>query len=201
MTLRETPDLDQYARYLETHPSEIRDLFEAILIPVTSFFREPETFQALKNDVFPKIAASARKTKSIRIWVAGCSTGEEAYSFAIALVEYLGGHAGSIKIQIFGTDLSERGIQVARNGLYADSAGENVSKDRLRQFFLKTEGGYQVARSIREMCIFARHDLAKDPPFAKLDLISCQNVFIYLQSPLQKRIMTGFHRSKGGRLG
>ena len=125
--------------------------------------------------------------------MAGCSTGEEAYSFAIALLEYLGGHAGSIKIQIFGTDLSERGIQVARNGLYADSAVENVSRDRLRQFFLKTEGGYQIARSIREMCIFARHDLAKDPPFAKLDLISCQNVFIYLGRALQKRIMAGFH--------
>ena len=125
--------------------------------------------------------------------MAGCSTGEEAYSIAIALLEYLGGQAASMKIQIFGTDLSERGIQVARNGLYADSAVENVSKDRLRQFFLKTEGGYQIAKSIREMCIFARHDLAKDPPFAKLDLISCQNVFIYLQAALQKRIMAGFH--------
>ena len=98
-----------------------------------------------------------------------------------------------LKIQIFGTDLSERGIQVARNGLYADSAVENVSKDRLRRFFVKTEGGYQIAKSIREMCIFARHDLAKDPPFAKLDLISCQNVFIYLEAALQKRIMAGFH--------
>ena len=116
MTLKETPDLDQYAQYLQTHPSEIRDLFEDMLIPVTSFFREPETFQALQSDVFPKIAASARKSKSIRIWVAGCSTGEEAYSIAIALLEYLGGHAASMKIQIFGTDLSERGIQVARNG-------------------------------------------------------------------------------------
>lgn len=101
MTLRKTPDLDQYARCLETHASEIRDLFEDTLIPVTSFFREPQTFQALKNDVFPKVAASARKTKSIRIWVAGCSTGEEAYSYAIALLECLGGQAGSIKMQVF----------------------------------------------------------------------------------------------------
>ena len=193
MLLRETPDLDQYAQYLQAHPSEIRDLFEDILIPVTSFFREPQTFQALQNDVFPKIAARARKAESIRIWVAGCSTGEEAYSIAIALLEYLGSQAHQVKIQIFGTDLSERGIQVARNGLYADAAVENVSKDRLRRFFLKTEGGYQIAKSIREICIFARHDLAKDPPFAKLDLISCQNVFIYFESTLQKRIMVGFH--------
>jgi two-component system CheB/CheR fusion protein len=193
MLLRETPDLDQYVRYLQAHPSEIHDLFEDILIPVTSFFREPETFQALQNDIFPKIVADARKAKSIRIWVAGCSTGEEAYSIAIALLEYLGGHTTAAKIQIFGTDLSERGIQVARNGLYADSAVENVSRDRLRRFFLKTEGGYQIAKSIREICIFARHNLAQDPPFAKLDLISCQNVFIYLDAALQKRIMAGFH--------
>lgn len=193
MTLRETPDLDQYAQYLQTHPSEIRNLFEDILIPVTNFFREPETFQALQNEVFPRIAAGARQTKSIRIWSAGCSTGEEAYSIAIALLEYLGNQATHLKIQIFGTDLSDRGIQVARNGLYADSAVEHVSRDRLRRFFLKTEGGYQIAKSIREICIFARHDLAKDPPFANLDLISCQNVFIYLQAALQKRIMTGFH--------
>ena len=158
-----------------------------------TFFREPKTFQALQNDVFPKIAANARKTKSIRIWVAGCSTGEEVYSIAIALLEYLGDQAAPVKIQIFGTDLSERGIQVARNGLYADSAVENVSRDRLRRFFVKTEGGYQIAKSIREICIFARHDLAKDPPFAKLDLISCQNVFIYLETALQRRIMAGFH--------
>jgi PAS domain S-box-containing protein len=192
MLLRETPDLDQYARYLQTHPSEIHDLFEDILIPVTSFFREPETFRVLQNDVFPKIT-HGRKAKSIRIWVAGCSTGEEAYSIAIALLEYLGSQATAVKIQIFGTDLSERGIQVARNGLYADSAVENVSQDRLRRFFLKTEGGYQIAKSIREICIFARHNLAQDPPFAKLDLISCQNVFIYLDASLQKRIMAGFH--------
>ena len=146
MLVRETPDLDQYARYLQAHPSEIHDLFEDILIPVTSFFREPETFQALQNDIFPKIVANARKTKSIRIWVAGCSTGEEAYSFTIALLECLGGQTTAIKIQIFGTDLSERGIQVARNGLYADSAVENVSRDRLRRFFLKTECGYHIAK-------------------------------------------------------
>jgi PAS domain S-box-containing protein len=192
MLVRETPDLDQYVRYLHAHPSEIHDLFEDILIPVTSFFREPETFQALQNEIFPKIVANARKTKSIRIWVAGCSTGEEAYSIAIALLEHLGGHSTAIKIQIFGTDLSERGIQVARNGLYAESAVQNVSRDRLRRFFLKTESGYQIAKSIREICIFARHNLAQDPPFAKLDLISCQNVFIYLEAALQKRILAGF---------
>jgi two-component system CheB/CheR fusion protein len=193
MILREIPDLDRYVRYLQTHPSEIHDLFEDILIPVTQFFREPETFRALENDVFPKIAANARKAKSIRIWVAGCSTGEEVYSIAIALLEYLHDQAAPLKIQIFGTDLSERVIQVARIGLYTDSVVKNVSRDRLRRFFVKTEGGYQIAKSIREICIFARHDLAKDPPFAKLDLISCQNVFIYLGTALQKRIMAGFH--------
>jgi len=190
MMLREIQDLDQYVRYLKTHTSEIYNLFEDILIPVTSFFREPKTYQALQSDIFPKIAA---KSKSIRIWVAGCSTGEEAYSIAIALLEYLEDHPTSIKPQIFGTDLSERAIQIARNGLYAPSSVENVSPDRLRRFFLKTEGGYQITKSIRELCIFARHDLAKDPPFAKLDLISCQNVFIYFESALQEKMTAAFH--------
>jgi len=195
MSLLGIPDLGQYALYLQTHPSEIRDLFDDILIPVTSFFREPETFHALRSAIFSKIAGNARKAESIRVWVAGCSTGEEVYSIAIALLEYLGDRATRVKIQIFGTDLSERCIQVARNGLYAESGVENVSRDRLRRFFLKTEGGYQISKSIRELCIFARHDLAKDPPFAKLDLITCQNVFIYLEAALQKRIMAGFHYS------
>ncbi len=193
MGLREIADLDHYARYLQSHPVEVRDLFDDILISVTGFFREPETFQALQKDVFPKIVASAKKTKSIRIWVPGCATGEEVYSIAIALLEHLGDQAGRVQIQIFGTDLSDRVIQIARNGLYNVSAVEKISAARLRRFFMKVEGGYQIAKSVREICIFARQDLAKDPPFAKLDLISCQNVFIYLGAVLQKRIMAVFH--------
>ena len=193
MILREIPDLDQYARYLQTHPSEIRDLFEDILIPVTASFGNRKHSRLSKTTFFRRLPPTPGKRNPFEYgWRVARPVKRSIPSRSLCW-NTLAARPRPLKIQIFGTDLSERGIQVARNGLYADSAVENVSRDRLRRFFLKTEGGYQIAKSIREICIFARHDLAKDPPFAKLDLISCQNVFIYLQAALQKRIMAGFH--------
>ncbi len=129
----------------------------------------------------------------IRVWVPGCSTGEEAYSIAISLLEFLGDRANNTPIQIFATDISETAIEKARAGIYTESAMVDVSPERLRRFFVKVEGGYQIGKAIREMCIFARQNVTRDPPFSKLDLISCRNVLIYLGSVLQKRVMPLFH--------
>jgi two-component system CheB/CheR fusion protein len=160
---------------------------------VTGFFREPDAFQALAERIFPKILDNKPPDESIRVWVPGCSTGEEAYSIAMVLLECLGARLGSIPIQIFGTDISAVSIEKARAGVYSESSLGEVSQERLRRFFVKVAGGFQIAKSLREMCVFARHDLAEDPPFSRLDLISCRNVLIYMGPVLQKKIMGIFH--------
>ena len=160
---------------------------------MTGFFREPEAFQALAERIFPKILDSKPPGESIRVWVPGCSTGEEAYSIAMVLLECLGDRVSSMPIQIFGTDISEVSIEKARAGVYSESSLGEVSPERLRRFFVKVEGGYQIAKSLREMCVFARQDLAQDPPFSRLDLISCRNVLIYMGPVLQKKVMAIFH--------
>ena len=143
--------------------------------------------------MFPKIIKDRTANESIRIWSAGCSSGEEAYSLAIALLEFLGEKAVNTRIQLFGTCLSEKTIEQARAGFYSESAVAGVSPERLRRFFSRAEGGYRISKAIREMCVFARHNIFADPPFSHMDLISCRNVLIYMDTALQKQVMPIFH--------
>ncbi len=196
MLLYKLERLDDYVAYLQDHPNEIKALYEEILIHVTSFFRDPQAFEMLKTRVFPAIVQNKSVESPIRIWVAGCSTGEEVYSIAICLLEFLADQALQIPIQIFATDISELAISKARAGIYAENQMVEVSPERRHRFFYGVEGGsYQITKAARELCVFACQNLGNDPPFSNLDLISCRNLLIYLSDPLQKRIMPIFHYS------
>jgi two-component system CheB/CheR fusion protein len=164
-----------------------------MLIGVTSFFRDREVFETLKNSVLPRILERRSPESPIRAWIAGCSSGEEAYSVAMCLLEQLGDKAQSTKIQIFATDLDEDAIRQARTGTYRSNIELDVSAERLRRFFVRKEEEYQVSRQIRDMVVFATQDLTKDPPFSRLDLVCCRNVLIYMQPALQKRVLRVFH--------
>lgn len=188
--------LAAYAQYLQTHGDEIPALYEEILIHVTSFFRDSQVFEQLKTQVFPRISQNKASDVPIRIWVAGCSTGEEVYSLAICLLEFFSDRATVPPIQIFATDISETAISKARSGFYLERQMEGVSPERKSRFFVpQPEGGYQVSSAIRESCVFARHNLGSDPPFSNLDLISCRNLLIYFSDRLQERVMALFHYS------
>lgn len=196
MLLYKLQHLEDYAQYLQNNPSEVKALYEEILIHVTHFFRDPEAFELLKEQVFPSIIQNKSAELPIRIWVAGCSTGEEVYSIAISLLEFLSNKVISPPIQIFATDISEIAIDKARTGIYAENQMVEVSPESRRRFFNALEGGgYQISKAVRELCVFARQDLGSDPPFSNLDLISCRNVLIYLDETLQKRILPIFHYS------
>jgi len=192
MILHKIERLGDYVTFLQHNPNEIENLYQDILIHFSGFFRAPETFEAMKQDLFPKIIADRQKGTSIRIWVPGCSTGEEAYSLAIALIE-AGDAEGSLPIQLFATDISQLAVDRARAGFYSESALTDVSPERLRRFFVKSDGGYRISKTIRDMCIFAKQDVTRDPPFSKLDIISCRNLLIYLGSTLQRRVLSVFH--------
>lgn len=193
MTVHKIDNLNQYATYLEQHPAEAQALCQDLLIHVTSFFREPEAFEALQTSVFPKLISGKSKTDPIRIWVPGCSTGEEAYSIAIALLEFLGKQGPERECQVFATDISESAVDQARLGLYSEAAVAEIAPARLRRFFVKVGNSFQIGKQVRDLCVFARHDLGKDPPLSRLDLISCRNVLIYLGPALQKRVLSTFH--------
>ncbi len=193
MVLKKIETIREYASYLQQNPSEVDALFQDLLINVTAFFRDEPMFQALKKKVFPRIIKQTSPQAPIRIWVPGCSTGEEVYSLAISLFEFLGKNAPTKQIQIFGTDISEAILAKARAGFYPDSISKEISTDRLRRYFHKTERGYQIAKFIRDCCVFALQNVVEDPPFSKLDLISCRNVLIYLGPVLQKKVMPIFH--------
>jgi two-component system, chemotaxis family, CheB/CheR fusion protein len=196
MLLYQLERLEDYAAYLQAHPAEVKALYEEILIHVTSFFRDPDAFERLKAQVFPTITQQKSAEFPIRIWVAGCSTGEEVYSIAICLLEFLADKVTQPPIQIFATDISEQAIDKARAGIYQENQMVDVSTERRRRFFHATEGGgYQISKAVRELCVFARQNLSSDPPFSNLDLITCRNVLIYLGDSLQKRIVPIFHYS------
>jgi two-component system, chemotaxis family, CheB/CheR fusion protein len=185
--------LGEYAKYLKDHREESEKLYDDVLIPVTSFFRDFEAFEALKTKVFPAIVKDKGNKGTIRMWAPGCSTGEETYSLAITLLECLGEKASSFQVQIFGTDLNEKGIQKARVGLYRESIADEISPKRLQRFFMKVEGGYRVNKAVRDMCVFARQNLASDPPFSQMNLVACRNLLIYIQPTLQKKIVPILH--------
>ncbi|MEG4864787.1 MULTISPECIES: chemotaxis protein CheB [unclassified Microcoleus] len=197
MVLYKLENLDDYAEYLRQNAAEVTALYEEILIHVTSFFRDPEAFENLKELVFPAITQNKSPDAPIRIWVAGCSTGEEVYSIAICLLEFLSDRDLSPPIQIFATDISETAIGKARSAIYSENQMVDVSPERRDRFFIRAEEGssYRICKAVRELCVFARQDLGSDPPFSNLDLVSCRNVLIYLGESLQKKVMPIFHYS------
>ena len=195
MTLRGFENLEDYSRDLEQNRGEASALCENCFITVTAFFREPEVFEELKKTVFPALVEHRGPKDPIRIWVPGCATGEEAYSIAICLMEYLEDAKVRVPFEIFATDISETAIERARAGMYRDSEVAHVSPQRLERFFTRTERKYQIAKIVRDVCVFARHNVAQDPPFSKLDLISCCNVLIYLGAILQRKVLSILHYS------
>ncbi len=193
LVLHNLERLDDYVQLLQNNPAEVELLYQDILIKVTSFFRDPDTFKALQTTVFPQLMENRSPDSPIRIWVAACATGEEAYSIAISLLEFLETQINKPAIQIFATDISELAVQKARSGFYSANTLVNVSPGRVRRFFVPIEGGYQIGKLVRDLCVFARQDITTDPPFSRLDLVTCRNVLIYLGAPLQKKVMPIFH--------
>jgi len=193
MVLHRVERTEDYIKFLQSNPAEIEALFQDLLINVTSFFREPDSFAVLKEKVFPEIMKDRPPDAPVRIWVPACSTGEEAYSIAMTLFEFLGEKAGSTTVQIFATDVDEKALEKARSGKYQPNIEADVSPERLRRFFIRSNGDYQIGKEIREACAFARQNLLKDPPFSKIDLISCRNLLIYLGPQLQKKVLPVLH--------
>jgi two-component system, chemotaxis family, CheB/CheR fusion protein len=194
MALQKIDKLKDYGNLLHRDQREVEALYHDLLINVTSFFRNPDAFAALRQIVYPAILqARTLGSGPVRIWVPGCSTGEETYSHAISLVEFLGEERVDIPIQVFGTDLSESAIQRARGGVYKENIEADVTPARLRRFFYKADGGYQIKKTIRDLCIFSTQNVFNDPPFSRMDLVSCRNVMIYLSQALQKRVVPIFH--------
>ena len=191
--VRGLTDLTAYVELLKRDPAEVLALREEVLIHVTGFFREPEGFEALRTLVFPKLCEDRTRDVPIRVWVPGCSTGEEVYSIAICLLEFLEETHTDLPIKIFGTDLSLVTIEKAREGRFAESIERDVSQARLQRFFSKSEAGYQIRRDVRDMCVFAQHDVTRDPPFSAMDLVSCRNLMIYLGPELQDRVLALLH--------
>jgi two-component system CheB/CheR fusion protein len=193
MGLNKIENITGYLTYFRENIAEQDLLYQDLLIPVTGFFRDPKAFEALYETVFPNILKDKDEANPLRVWVAGCSTGEEPYSMAICLSEYLGDNVTDYKIQIFATDISENSISKARIGIYSKKEMSGLSADRVEKYFTKVNGGFQINKSVRNMCVFACHNFLKDPPFAKMSLISCRNVLIYMETFLQKKALTTFH--------
>ncbi|HEY1662640.1 MAG TPA: chemotaxis protein CheB [Verrucomicrobiae bacterium] len=193
MMLHKMESMKDYCGYLRSHAAEIEELFNDILIHVTGFFRDTAVFRILRKKTFPRLLRGKSRNEAIRIWIPGCSTGEEIYSLAISLLEAMNDKKVHHAVQIFGTDINDKGLERARVGIYPESIQADVSQERLRKFFTRREGGFRVNKTIREMCIFARQNLAMDPPFSNLDLISCRNVLIYLGPMLQRKVLPTFH--------
>ena len=193
MLLLKIDSLRDYAGFIKEHPDEAQRLYDDVLIPVTGFFRDFEAFEALKTQVYPVIVKDKGNKGTIRMWAPGCSTGEETYSLAMTLLEFLGNRASSFQVQIFGTDLNEKGIQKARAGVYRESIADEISPERMARFFVKVDEGYRVNKAVRDMCVFARQNLANDPPFSQMNLVACRNLLIYIQPVLQKKIVPILH--------
>jgi two-component system CheB/CheR fusion protein len=192
---------DKYYQYLKGNEAEIALLAADFLISVTSFFRDPEAFKIIEETVIPDVIEN-NHTEVLKVWVAGCATGEEAYSLAILIREYLAMHPKNIEVKIFASDISKAALDIAAKGVYPENISKTVSKERLQQFFTKEDGGYKVKHEVRKMLIFAQHDLTKNPPYCNIDLISCRNLLIYLNAALQQKVFSMLHfgLKKGGYL-
>jgi two-component system, chemotaxis family, CheB/CheR fusion protein len=195
MVLKNFSNIQDYVGYLEANEAELDLLFLDILIPVTEFFRDPKIFEFLTSTAFPAIMKSKPANESLRVWTVGCSTGQETYTLAMVLHEFFEQQSERVKIQIFATDISEVAVMRARTGFYTANEVENVSQERLKKFFTRTEAGYQINKSIRDICVFALHNILINPPFAGIDIISCRNVLIYMDTFLQRKAMATFHYS------
>jgi two-component system CheB/CheR fusion protein len=190
---RRCRSLADYAALLDRHPEEYDALLSSLLIKVTSFFRDKEAWELLGKRVLPELLAARSPGDEIRVWSAGCATGEEAYSAAILLMEALGPKIQSYQVKVFGTDVDEAAITHARRGVYSPAAVEGLSKERLATFFTRSPGGYAVSKDIRRLVVFGVNNLVSDAPISRLDLLICRNVFIYVDAALQKRILSRFH--------
>jgi two-component system, chemotaxis family, CheB/CheR fusion protein len=196
MGIHQIDDISDYVRYLQESEREAQALFRELLIGVTSFFRDPQAFEALKNKVLLKALQGKPPEYTLRAWVPGCSSGEEAYSIAILLKECMEETNRHVNVQIFGTDIDDDAIGIARAGVYPGSIVADLGAERLKRHFSKEDNGqYRIRKSIREMLVFATQDMIKDPPFTKLDLLACRNLLIYLGPELQKRLLPIFHYS------
>jgi len=184
--------LKAYVGYLRENPAEIQALHQDILIKVTQFFRDPEAFEALKSQVLPQLLENRSAKEGLRLWVPGCATGEEPYSLAICMFEFLEPVKSHLPIQVFASDINPAAIERARTGFYPGNIAADLTPQRLERFFTPTDHGYRISKEIRELCVFAPHDLIKDPPYSHLDLISCRNVLIYMGAT-QRRIIPLFH--------
>jgi two-component system, chemotaxis family, CheB/CheR fusion protein len=193
MILQRKDRLQDYAQLLQDLPTEARALHDDLLIGVTSFFRDPESFDALTQKAFPELINGQRPTEPIRVWVLGCSTGEEAYSLAIALTEFLEASRVRAPIQIFASDVNPAGIEIARAAVYPSDIAQDVSPERLRRFFVESDGHYRIIKSIRDACVFSRHNVLIDPPFSRIDLVSCRNLLMYLEPILQHDVVRNLH--------
>ena len=194
MALHQVERLTDYVRFLQQNSGEVNELFNDLLIGVTSFFRDSEAFEALEKLAIPRLMKTASAVGTIRVWVCGCSTGEEAYSIAILIQEHLERTQTACKVQIFATDLDRQATEQARTGVFPASIAADVSAERLSRFFkMQQNGSYRIQKPIRDLLIFSEQDVLKDPPFSKLDLISCRNLLIYLNVDAQKRLVPLFH--------
>ena len=194
MAVHRIERIDQYVRLCASNPKELSDLHKDLLINVTSFFRDKEPFEILSRDVIPRLLEDRSEDSALRIWVPGCSSGEEAYSIAMCVLEVLDAKGVNVQIQIFGTDLDADAVQQARRGVYPHNIVTDVSAERLRRFFIKSEDGhYQIIRRVRDMVVFSTQNISRDPPFSKLDLISCRNLLMYLQPSIQKKVLRILH--------
>lgn len=192
MSIHQIDSLTDYLHYLYQYPTELRTLYKELLIGVTRFFRDPEGFETLYAEALPAIFGHKQANEQIRIWVPACSTGEEAYSLAIICHEYME-EAGDIRdVKVFATDLDREALDYGGRGQYPESTIADIALPRLQKYFVKRGDSYEIARQVREMVIFAQQDVTKDPPFSKIDLISCRNLLIYLQPVLQRKVLTVF---------
>ncbi len=192
MAVLQIENISEYLEYIQKNPHEANVLFKEFLINVTSFFRDPESYESFKTNITSKILEKKVDGDVLRIWVPGCSTGEEIYSIAIIIREYMENTEKIFDVQLFGTDIDKDAIEMARSGIYPPTISSEITPERLKKFFLKKEDNYQINKDIREMVIFAPHNLLKDPPFINLDIISCRNVLIYMNKDAQKKVLSSF---------
>jgi two-component system CheB/CheR fusion protein len=195
LNLHNLENIHSYLEYLKENPDEVISLFKDMIIGVTNFFRDPEAFKTLADRILPAYLKDKPDGYNIRVWVPGCSSGEEAYSIAIILTECLEKLSRDLRVQIFGTDIDEEALGSARSGFYSENIATDVSKERLRRFFLREDTGFRVKKQIRDMVVFAAQDVTMDPPFTKLDFLSCRNLLIYMEAELQDRLLPLFHYS------
>ena len=195
LQVHELTDLGKYVDLLRSEPEEIEDLLRDLLITVTNFFRDPDAFAALETEVIPKLFENKTAQDTVRVWVAGCGTGEEAYSVGILLLEYAQNLENPPRIQIFASDINAQAIRIGRECKYDEAITVDVSPERLERFFTKEGNLYRVRKELRDLVLFAPHNLLRDPPFSKLDLVTCRNLLIYLNRPTQERVIELFHFS------